>query len=243
MATFISSLARQMVTNFENQLMMETPKRLIRYVRFKYGLGTKYQAEGFIKSCFVGYLTLNEEQMEFREWVKFYPFCEKDQTSPILFHTQHFFQLSYEMLMYFEALNEDTKGRRLFTLAPLKGDYVAVNITLNSTTLVDLMAQLKPEERYDLLCAVDLLEYCEVNESIVKAMLSNNKTIGRELFSTQEFSKACFNVLFKTQPFERKQVKFDYSIKTNGYTACLSMERKQVLPKQDNRPNSVDHLL
>ena len=215
MGTFISSMARQMLTNFENQLMMEVPKRLVRYVRFKYKIETKYQAEGFIKSCFVGYLTLNQDQMEFKDWLKVYPFAENDQISQIPFHTEHFLKLSHKMLMYFESLEEGTKGRQLFTLAPLKADYMAVNITINSTTMIDLMAQLTPDVRHDLLCSIEIKDI-EVNEVLVKALLSKNKTIIPELLSNVEFSNACFQVIFDVKKFERERVKFDYSIKTNG---------------------------
>ena len=89
MGHFISSLARQMMVNFDNQLALEFPKRIIRYVRFKFGLA-KYQAEGFVKSCFTNNLVLNKEQTEFRNWVKFYPL----DPIQIPFNDHHFLKLS-----------------------------------------------------------------------------------------------------------------------------------------------------
>ena len=236
MGHFISSLARQMMVNFDNQLALEFPKRIIRYVRFKFGLA-KYQAEGFVKSCFTNNLVLNKEQTEFRNWVKFYPL----DPIQIPFNDHHFLKLSLEILEYLDSVDEGTKGRKLFTLAPLKGDYVDVNITINSTTLLDLFALWTPEKRYELLCWVEV-DDVELNELIVKAMFNKNKTITREMLSQPEFSKECFRILFNTKQYERANVQFAHSIKTNGYTACLLME---IAKKEESKHSrkTYDHLI
>ena len=150
----------------------------------------------------------------------------------IAFNKKHFVELSFKILSFLETLPPETRGRRLFTLAPLKGDFVEVNITLNSTTLINVFAQMTPEERLNVLHAVDV-DDDELNELVVCAILKPAHTITAKILAFKAFSRACLALFFNTRKYERGTVKFDGSVKTNGYTACvLFATTKQVYEQQ-----------
>ena len=55
-------------------------------------------------------------------------------------------------------------------------------------------------------------------------------TITKAMLSNKSFTTCCFKKLFNTGKLERANVKFDFSIKTNGYWACVLMEARHPAP-------------
>jgi len=151
MGHHMSSLARQMMVNFDNHIALNIASRVIRYVRFKYNL-TRSASETFIKQCFTTGVILSSDQVEFKAWCIHYPL----DPLQINKHTAHFVTLSFQILKYLEDLEEGTKGRKLFTLAPIKGDFIRCNITINSITMINLFALLTSDNRLDLLYSLDV---------------------------------------------------------------------------------------
>ena len=144
---FIAALARQMMTNLVNHVVMNTSPHVIKYVRFKYQLKDKMEAICFINQAFSNTYPKIQAHSEFQEWCKYNPFYE----NKIEENMNHFIKLSWEMLKYQESLPEGTRYKKTFTLFPLKNDYVVSSILVNKTTMYNLLQQMGVENRGTLL--------------------------------------------------------------------------------------------
>ena len=164
--------------------------------------------------------------MEFKEWCGQFPLDTKQVAANIPFFTK----LTYKILVYLESVPplEDGKCRRglkLFAMAPLKSDYVQDNITINPTTLCDLLASMTPQSRCDLLHGMDIADI-ECREGVIKTLQKEkNYTMTMDMLQEKEFHRVLFELIFDTKPYERKGMVFANSIKTNGYAVCLGFDK------------------
>jgi hypothetical protein len=68
MGDFLASLARQMLTNIVNHVVMNTGPRVIKHVRFKYQLNDKQDAIFFINQAFSDVNRKIQMYSEFVDW-------------------------------------------------------------------------------------------------------------------------------------------------------------------------------
>jgi len=127
---FLAALARQLLTNLVNHVVMNTKSRVIKYIRFKYNLD-KSDAIFFINESFNNMHPKLLGQYEFRDLCQFNSFYD----NLIEENLNHFISLSWKCLLYQETLPERTSGKKTFTLAPLKADFIASSILVNKTTI------------------------------------------------------------------------------------------------------------
>jgi hypothetical protein len=232
MGAFICALSRQMYTNIVNHVVMNTSSHVIKYVRFKYQLKDKQDAIYFINQAFSN----PKIHPEFQEWCKYNPFYE----SKIEENMNHFIKLSWDMLKYQESLPERTKGKHTFTLFPLKSDYVASSILINTSTMFTLLQQMGIENRDILL--TKLLSENQVlsnNEEFIKALQNKNHTMSISL--VKDLNEMIFNVFFNYKKFERKNAKFNFSLYTNGYAICPTFIKPKHETKEPNPINIKDY--
>jgi transposase len=209
LGNFICALSRQMYTNLVNHIVMNTNPHMIKYVRFKYQLKDKQDAIYFINQTFSNTYPKIKDYSDFQEWCKYDPFYDKNIEN----NMNHFIKLSWDMLKFQEPLPERTKGKKTFTLFPLKNDYVASSILINKTTIYNLLQQMGIENRGVLLRQLD-----SEDEELKTALQNKNHTISHTL--VQKVYEQIFHVFFNYKKFERKNVKFDFSLYTNGYAIC-----------------------
>jgi hypothetical protein len=121
---------------------------------------------------------------------------------------------------------------------------VASNITINPTTLLDLLAQLKPGHRENLLYSIDIEDQeQEIIELRAKSLLNKNHTISHTMLSHPAFKTQVFKALFCYEKFERGSVKFDWSVKTNGYAACALFVINRPKGLSTSAPKEYDKLI
>jgi len=148
---FLAALASQMLTNVVNHIVMNTTPHVIKFVRFKYQCD-KQDAIFFINQSFSDVHPKLKEYSDFFDWCKFNPTYENNVANNL----NHFVALSWEMLKYQEKLAIDKdgkypKGRKTFSLAPLKADWIVSSILVNKTTMFNLLQQIGVEKRGELL--------------------------------------------------------------------------------------------
>ena len=153
---------------------------------------------------------------EFKNWCTFDPFHVKNIEN----NKNHFITLSWKMLKFQEDLPDDTKGKKTFTLFPLKSDFVATSILINKTTMYNLIQQLKIEERHVLLQKLDSEEV-----QVKEALQNDKKTMPFALI--QLHHEQIFKTFFNYEKFERENVKFNFSLQTNGYAVCSLFTKPQ----------------
>lgn len=116
-----------------------------------------------------------------------------------------------------EAIDPKERGRRTFTLLPLRNNFVPGSIEITPTNLLELLnrARKKP-------CNFRLLEHGETAFSR-EWMKENGEKVWKELF--------CF------EKMETKNRRFAHHIKTNGYQCSVML--KSVILKKPKKPKTM----
>ena len=190
MNDFLSSLPRQTMTNFKNHVVMNTRSHVIRYVRFRYALVNNFLAELFVKQCFTNGVVLTEDQQDFKQFCEFYPFDEQQVGGRF----DYFLNLSFRILEFLEIIPQETQGRKLFTIAPVKGDWVASCVTINQTTLLNIFAMMTMEHRQFLLETMYLTNQNDpdLDNFMDEHVKTPKYTITKAMLSNKSFTTCCF---------------------------------------------------
>lgn len=96
MSTLMGSASREMATAAENHIVLNFPARLVRYVRIKYNLESKWEAEHFIRGAFMDSV-LTDDQRELKDWLVHNP-CFEDVIKK---HKSHFLVKLFDILKFF----------------------------------------------------------------------------------------------------------------------------------------------
>lgn len=159
----IDTLAKQMETMANNNIVQNAFNRIVAYAWSRYGLKDKDEAEFFVKSCFLPGWTdahLVADQISFKLWIEKDPYFD----GVVKDNLNHFIRKLYDVLQYFEEqhqlereLSAEAKAARvqqdqdaqrkrprlrLFTLLPHKGDHIPGFFEVNKSTLPTLLGML-----------------------------------------------------------------------------------------------------
>jgi hypothetical protein len=211
--TFMTcNLARDMVTNSKNHLILNFGKRLTRYLRLRYNLN-KCEAWRFVDKAFSEDEDKTEDHIALAEWLGMRPYENVIKNN---FH--HFLRKSYEILVFIKAQPINTKGAKAFTMMPLKNSYVMSDVTICGSCLQQILQSIAKR------CKVKFLDFGK---------------IGKDTFDNHK--EAFWRSLFDVDTYETANRKFAYEISTNGYTASLKIQKpKNNAGNINSFPNEAD---
>jgi len=227
MSMLISNLSLQMMTCAHNHIELNFGRRLIRYVRLKYELKTNKDAEKFISGAFaVKDDDKTEKQLEFQAWLVYNPFYD----NLLREHTNHFLAKLYDMLSFMESLPADTKGKRTFTILPLKAGFHYSHVIIHRSNLQQVLQLLTEDCRRRLVKRVFEEMHDEEACAILQERLGNPEVnFNLEMFQNVLIADKIWDLLIDAKRYETVNRKFAYGITTNGYEVCLRFQK----PKKD----------
>lgn len=223
----MADVAVQMVTMFENSMIANSAKRIVRYVSLKNNMKMQ-EAEKTVRQCF------NDESSELKDWLKFNPFFDDQITK----NKSHFVSIQWQILQYYETL-DNQKGSRRFSLLPLKGDFVYSFVGISKSYLPSVLTLLDVEKRKYI---IDKLRENEYNED-ARAYLNKLKSgsFGSKLHTFDDVSgdlwKLIFPGAFKLETCNRE---FAFRLSTNGYAASVTMDKPEKEKMSGALPLSFD---
>jgi hypothetical protein len=225
MSRMIGDVSRQMETNTKNHIVLNAPKRLLRYIQLHYGLKAR-EAQRFMYDAF-NQQELTREQTEFKNNIKYNPYF-KDEVKRNL---SHFIQELWKILKEFEKPeHKGKKGVRKFTLLPMKADFITSFMPLSESYLPEILKLLdEDKQRYIMnkllekkqAYAKETVDYLDSRQrpgcrSIFGSDLHQYKDLSRKLW------ELLFPGVFKLETMNRK---FGFRLSTNGYAVSVSMEK------------------
>lgn len=208
MAFLMCNLARQMNVACRNHLVLNFGKRLIRYVRLKYGKSRK-EAWYFINQSFQPNGPKTRDEYEFAEWLGYAPYENVIDRNFV-----HFLHKSYDILRFMEAQPANTRGARTFTIMPLKGGFVLSHITICSSCLQQILQTIVKSNQ-----AVSFLGHTNITKQVFDAQ---KDTFWRSLFDIDTY--------------ETENRKFAYELSTNGYAVTLRMQKPKREQPENPQP-------
>ena len=213
----IHNLRRQMEVNATNHVVCTFVKRLIRFVRSKYTLN-----RGDAWKMVMGVFDVkNADPSEAQQWLKDWLVHNPLSDYTLKKERNHFFRLTYDMLVHQEGLDPMTKGRRMFSLLPVAQSYIPSHAILDRTTLKEVLQQL-PEEHRRVIGA----RLTKGGDLVKVAMQKKVFNFSREMFSNLDLSAEIWRFLFRVEPMETANRYFDYGMSTNGYDVSLRFRVK-----------------
>ena len=210
--------ARQYMTTFANNIVMNQGNRVVSRVMHEHGLN-KQQAMTLVTKAFsVAYCAQHatEEELDkfetLKDWCPHLPFDEAVTER----YMADCFLTSMAVLEYCEANN-----LKLFSVVPLKSDFIMENIWLNPTTLYNIYQRLTPDDRRWLVARAMLNPDPEDDARKLARELqhfhaSPSSAINEALGGTKTVYKFYFSLMFDWRKYEKPNLKFDA---TNGYAA------------------------
>ena len=220
LALLMCDLARQMKTNFENQIVMNFGKRLLSYVRLRYKLKRK-AAWKFVEEAFCDDKEdKTADQIHLQTWLRVLP-TEENIGKDTLF----FLEQSYVILKFMEQLPENTKGKKTFAMLPLKRSFVPAHVTISNSGLQQVLQFIAKTNR---------VTFGDSGYGITREVFKQHKDeLWRELFDIGRY--------------ETKNRRFGYEISTNGYAVSVKFEKpsyerkKYDKKKEDPIPTEEDY--
>jgi hypothetical protein len=209
-SALIGNLRRQMEVNAKNHVVCNFVSRLIRYLRSRYAISRK-EAWAMLKGAFDN-KDPSESQLWLKGWLVYNPLNDKVLKAKV----DHFFRLTYDMLVYQESLDPMTKGRKTFTLLPISGSYILSHAVLDRTTLREVLQHLPEEHRR--IIAQHMTKGGElVRSSLAKAQFHFSKAMFQDLGLSEEI----WRFIFRVESLETCNRRFDFGLSTNGYDVSL----------------------
>lgn len=190
----MNNMSLEMKTSVINHIVLNFTKRLQKYTNLKYGIKNIYH----MYNDKVDYVP-NRNEQEIKDFVRIIPTDEN-----IKENLNHVLHLEYQIQMYFDSLEPDTKGVKNFSMTPLKSSYIDSHIKICSSCLKDL---IKTNNKLNHLKDLDkdelwrtLFNFNEVetrNKKFNYEILTDGysvsitlgKSLGLELFDTDEDDK------------------------------------------------------
>lgn len=233
MSKLISNLSKQMETAAINHVVLDFVKKLSRFIRFKYDLQNNSEGLKFIRSAYYNKDSRTDQEKEMVAWIgeEFNPLHEDNIKKNLV----HFLRKMYDMNEFMESISQDTKGRRTFSLLPLKKGFGLSNILLTASTLPCLLQQIEVEDRRLIIQAV--LDTC--TDMRMKLILENSLskpkvTIDDEMFNTKNewISHSIWRYLFVIEKSETRNRTFAYGLSTDGYSVSLRFQKPMTEEKK-----------
>ena len=208
----ISNLRRQMEVNAKNHVITNFVRRMIRYVRSRFSLSRK-DAWTTVKGIFDAENTEpSETQQVLKVWLVYDPLNDDNLKS----HLDHFFRLTYDMLLHQESLDPMTKGKKTFSLLPVSGSYIPSHAILDRTTLRGVLQNLPALHR-----RIIGTRLTTAKELVSAALERETFNFSVAMFRDEEFSAEIWRFLFRVEPMETCNRRFAYGLSTNGYDVSL----------------------
>jgi len=222
----MASLAREMETMTENHVVLNVLRRLVRYVRLRYNLPNNRDAESFIRGSFMD-AVLTNDQRQFKEWIGVNPCFE----STVKKNLAHFIRKLADVVAYYEQLDPNTKGVRMFTLLPLKGGFIPSFFMIDSTTLPDLLKLLPRVKQEEIVR--DMMSVLGDDKSdeykFLLVRLRSRAIFNQDFQKMTNVRQTLWNLLFNIKKFETSRRKFANILSTNGYAVTVYLQ----VPKVD----------
>lgn len=203
LALLMCDLARQMRTNYQNHVVMNFGKRLLRMIRLRYRL-KKVSPAKFLEKAFSDDTDKTPDHLELQSWLQICPSEENIKTN-----LGHFLQKSRDILRFMESQPPNTKWARTFSLLPLKGSYVPSHITISNSGL-QLLLQLATKTRNNVA-------FCGFSSMTKETFDIHKEQLWREIFDIGRY--------------ETRNRRFAFEISTNGYAVSLKLQKPKP-PKQ-----------
>ena len=227
LSKLMADVARQMETMFENSMIANTAKRIVRYVSLKNNLN-RQEAEKSVRQCF------KDESSELKDWLKFNPFYD-DQIKK---NTSHFVSVQWQILQFYETL-ENKRGSRRFSLLPLKGDFVYSFIGMSKSYLPLVLKLLDVKKREYIIEKLQKNEYHGDASAYVKQLKSGS--FGHKLHKFEDVSRDLWKLIFPGAfKLETRNRKFAFRLSTNGYAASVTMDKPEKEKMSGALPLSFD---
>jgi transposase len=225
----MDNLSITLETSAQNHIILNFSTRLVRYVRLRYHLDSRKEAEYIVRECLV-FGPKRQIAQDIAEWLEFQPLYKQHIEKNIPF----FLRKLDEMLQFIESLPQDTKGRKSFSLLPLKQGFQMIFIMYNRQELDRLCQQLSIEDRRTI---VGLLLDRVIGEDECHFLQSlwSSKTVRFEqkMMRNEWICSELWNLFFDTKQFETANRKFAYGISTDGYTVSLRFQKHNPTPNQE----------
>lgn len=234
MSQLMSTASQEMETAFVNHVTLNLFGRLKRYVRLRYNLKNSTQSAWFIMSCFRDPEDmLTWDQKEFKEWIG------KSPLEDVHPHIPHFIGKMYEMLKYYDSLDQATKGKRSFSLLPKKNGYGMAFIHLDESTLPQLLTLLDVEVQQAMIQTLAL----QVTPGSDENVFLNKHSSGFVglFYINKQVSHALWHLVFDTQGLETCNRKFCYRVSTDGYGATIYLQRPKPVKPTKKIKDDVDY--
>lgn len=223
MSDLRKNLSKQMETSCKNHITRNFVPRLIRHCRLKYHLEDEYQVRQFINGAFYDApAMLVDDQKEVRDWLEFNPLNDEDVIKNNL---SHFVKKLYDMLKYMEdEVPVDTKGRRTFSIMPLKSNMSAIHVLISESNLPTLLQLLPFEAKMKLVKEVynRIPEDDEMAQCILLEKMTQDKfEFTTVMFANETIRHTMWRVLFDVKSQETVNRTFGYYVSTNGYEISM----------------------
>jgi len=236
-------VARTMKTEVSNHIVLNFKKRLARHLFVKEGLRRK-DLDKFMEGTYPpGGPSVPAEAMMSPAQKRLKAWLPVDPTTPWFEdkarnNLPYYIEKTYEMLQYQNSLPDDTKGKRTFSLMPLKSGFIHSHVRMERGDLREILNLLERDERKVLLESIrsqlppsqaDCLAYLnKVFEPKIlksKKVKVNKYTITSEMFSLKYKWIGDLIWRYFVKPNQERGKKFfAYQWSTNGYEACLTYQ-------------------
>lgn len=173
-------------------------------------------------------MTLTEDQEWLKGWLVYNPLDD----NMLKKHLDHFFRLTYDMLVHQESLDPMTKGKKTFSILPVSSSFIMSHVILDRTTLQEVLQHLPEEHR-----RVIGTKLVKGGDLISSALSRKAFNFSPGMFTDKEFSDEIWRFIFRVDHLETVNRKFDYGLSTNGYDVSLRFRQTREV---DDTPRDID---
>jgi transposase len=231
-------VARTMVTEVQNHIALNIKKRIARYLFLKENLH-RSDLDKFMMGTYRSEAYGNEpwplipvEKMQSEDQKRFLAWLPTDPSTPWFEenakkdkHLPYYIKKTYEMLQFMDSLPNDTKGKRTFSLMPLKDGFVYSHVRMERCDLQEILNLLEENERKLLLESVLSqlpLDQVESIAYLTEVLEAERYTITQKMFASEhKWIGDSIWRYFINPSCERGKKFFAYQWSTNGYEASL----------------------